>query len=330
MPQIVFQGHNYYRDDKESVLDSLTRHGVPVPSSCRSGICQSCMMKAVHGQPPEQAQRGLGATQRVQGYFLACVCTPTGDLEVALPDEDVAARAMTRVLGKKPLSRDIMQVLLDCPNGWDYHPGQFIKLHRSDGLIRNYSLASVPQLNEPLELHVHRLPGGQMSEWIHDQLQVGETVEVSAPAGECFYLPGQPHQGLLLIGTGCGLAPLWGIARDALQQGHSGPIEIFHGSREEGGLYLMDEILEMQGRYSNVHYTACVSGPDVPEGCAAGRVEQVALARVLKLAGWRVFLCGHPEMVKLTKRKTFLAGAAMKEIFSDPFMVMTQACALPK
>ena len=145
-----------------------------------------------------------------------------------------------------------------------------------------------------------------------------------------FLSAGPASQGLLLIGTGCGLAPLWGIARDALQQGHSGPIEIFHGSREEGGLYLMDEILEVQRRHPNMHYTACVSGPDVPTGCAAGRVEQVALARVPKLAGWRVFLCGHPEMVSLTKKKTFLAGAAMKEIFSDPFMLMNPACASPK
>jgi len=37
------------------------------------------------------------------------------------------------------------------------------------------------------------------------------------------------------------------------------------------------------------------------------------------LKGWRVFLCGVPEMVKGMQRSTFMAGASMHDIYADPF-----------
>ena len=36
--------------------------------------------------------------------------------------------------------------------------------------------------------------------------------------------------------------------------------------------------------------------------------------------GWRVFLCGHPEMVSSMKMEAFMQGAAMGDIFTDAFV----------
>lgn len=325
MPHIHFEGSRHECRDDESVLDCLTRHGASIPSSCRSGVCQTCLMRAVEGQVPETAQHGLKETLRVQNYFLACACKPKGDLRIVRPDTMVNARTRVTVLAKEVLDGNIIRLRLGCPTPLDYRPGQFLHLHRTDGLVRSYSIASLPQLEEPLELHVRHLPEGRMSGWISDTLRTGDTLEVSQPAGQCFYLPGQPGQGLLLIGTGSGLAPLWGIARDALLQGHTGSIHLHHGSHGAGGLYLVQELRALAQRYPNFHYTPCVSGPDVPEGFAAGRAEDIAFSRLPKLAGWRVFLCGHPDMVAKARKKAFLSGASMKDIHADPFVIAPDA-----
>ena len=126
---------------------------------------------------------------------------------------------------------------------------------------------------------------------------------------------------LLLIGTGCGLAPLYGIVRDALDHGHSGPICLFHGSSTHDGLYLIDELRHLAEHYANFFYTPCISSEPVRKGFAAGRAEQVALDTMKSLKGVRLYLCGHPDMVRETKRKAFLAGASLKEIFADPFVI---------
>ena len=66
----------------ESVLEGLERHGIAVANSCRSGVCQSCLMKATDGAIPVVAQKGLKDSLKARHYFLACVCHPAADMSV--------------------------------------------------------------------------------------------------------------------------------------------------------------------------------------------------------------------------------------------------------
>jgi ferredoxin-NADP reductase/ferredoxin len=320
MVQIRYGKQRYDLPEQQSVLDCLLGHGVPIPFACKSGVCHSCMMKATGGQPPESSQNGLKSSLKLTRHFLPCICHPSEDLEISLPQDGHSVTPAT-VKQLKLLNGDIMQVALECHNPIEYRPGQFINLFRDPALGRSYSLASVPGRDDHLHLHVRRLPQGRVSGWIHEELHAGDTVEVRGPAGDCFYVPGSPEQGLMLIGTGSGLAPLYGIVRDALDQGHTGPIRLFHGSRHLNGLYLIGELRELTKTYSNFDYLPCLSGDDIPPGFAPGRAENVALQEQPKLKDWRVFLCGHPEMVNTATKKAFLAGASMKEIYADAFNV---------
>jgi hypothetical protein len=36
--------------------------------------------------------------------------------------------------------------------------------------------------------------------------------------------------------------------------------------------------------------------------------------------GWRVFLCGHPDMVSSMKMEAFMQGVSMKDIYTDAFV----------
>jgi NAD(P)H-flavin reductase len=204
-----------------------------------------------------------------------------------------------------------------------YHAGQFVNLRRGDGLVRSYSLASVPRLDDVLELHIKRLGGGQMSNWIYNDLTVGEPLDIQGPNGDCYYIGGQPDRPLLLIGNGSGLAPLYGILRDALADGHVGPIHLYHGSRMAKGLYYGDELLALAQANENFHYNPCLSGDTdeaPPElGAKPGRAEAVALAEHPDLSGWGVYLCGYPPMVQTAKKQAFLAGAALQDILADSF-----------
>ena len=113
---------------------------------------------------------------------------------------------------------------------------------------------------------------------------------------------------------------VYGIVRDALSQGHTGSIRLYHGSRNPEGLYLIDELRALASQHENFTYTPCVSGALPAEnGYATGRAPDVAMADIPKLNGWRIFLCGNPDMVKTTKKKAFLTGAAMKDIYADAF-----------
>ncbi len=317
MAKVIYGGQSY-ECGTDSVLDCLTAQGVPVPSSCRSGICQTCLMRTVNGEVPEKAKAGLKPTLAMQNYFLACSCFPESDIEVALPEAGVN-RLSAEVVSVERLKPDILGIKLSPSKIFEYRAGQFLNLYKDKTTARSYSLASVPRLDESLAIHVRKVPNGLVSGWLFENLKAGDRIEISEAAGDCFYAPGNPDQNIILIGTGTGLAPLYGIVRDALQSGHRGRLSLYHGGYDVYGFYLVEELKELESRYPNFSYRPCVSEGDAPEGYAKGMVHEAALAEHPDLSGWRVFLCGNPLMVNAAKKQTFFAGASMREIFADPF-----------
>lgn len=317
MPKVTYGGQSYECGEK-SVLDCLTAQGVPVPSSCRTGICQTCLMRVVGGAVPEKARAGLKPTLAAQNYFMACSCYPQQDIEVVLPEQEMS-RLAAKVASVEHLSADILGIRINPSRQFEYRAGQFINLFKDAATARCYSLASVYALDQELFLHVRKVPGGVVSGWIFENLKPGDAITISEALGDCFYVPGKPAQNILLIGTGSGLAPLHGIIRDALRNGHTGKIRLYHGSYTVDGLYLVEELRKLAAAHSNFSYVPCVSSGAAPTGYAQGVVLDVALADNPDLSGWSVFLCGNPDMVNAARKQTFFAGASMRDIFADPF-----------
>jgi NAD(P)H-flavin reductase len=317
MSRVVYGGQSYECGGK-SVLDCLTAQGVHIPSSCRSGVCQTCLMRVVDGAVPEKSKEGLNPTLAAQNYFLPCVCYPEQDIEVVLPEAgmDKLEARITRV---EFLNADILGISLKPSRPLEYRAGQFINLFMDETTARCYSLASVPSLGEELFLHVRKVPGGLVSGWIFADLKAGDNITISEASGDCFYVTGKPEQNILLIATGSGLAPLYGIIRDALLNGHRGKLSLYHGSYNTDGFYLVEELRRLAQNHHNLSYVPCVSDGNAPTGYAPGMVLDVALADHPDLTGWRVFLCGNPDMVYAAKQQTFFAGASMREIYADPF-----------
>ena len=318
MAKLFLGGAVYDCGRTETVLDALLRQGADVPYSCARGTCLTCMVRAVDGQVPETAQRGLRETLRLQGYFLPCVCKPDHDLTIAPPNED-GAFVPAIVSGVETLAPSVRRVRLTPATPFDYRAGQFLHLRRADGLVRSYSLASLPGRDPCLELHVMQMTHGLMSGWIFNGLCPGEPVGLRGPNGDSFYTPGHPRQGMVLICTGTGLAPLSAIARDALDAGHTGPVHLYHGSGSADGLYLQGALRELAARHSNFHYVPCVSREAAPAGCRSGRADDMALTDRADLTGWRIFLSGNAAMVHAAKRAVYLAGADLSHIHADPF-----------
>lgn len=304
----------------ETVLDALLRENIDIPHACRQGACQSCMIRSLNGAPPPAAQNGLKDVLRHRDYFLACLCYPQQSMTIAL-DSQANTFTSSTVIDKQPLNAETLLLTLHCSEPLDYYAGQFVNLKRADGLMRSYSIANNRTHADKLTFHIRRLAGGRFSEWAHQELKIGDELAVSDPQGLCYYLPGNQQQNMLLIGTGSGLAPLAGIISEALHHGHSGNIHLFHGSRHLDGLYWVEEMRQLAEQYANFHYTPCVSGGEAPAGVALGRANDVALSSLPNLKDWRVYLCGHPEMVNQSKRQAFLQGASFQQIYSDAFHI---------
>ena len=320
MVKVVFEGNPYQVSEEETLLNGLLDQGAEVPFGCKTGSCQSCLLKCSEGEIPPEAQKGLRETQRILRFLLACQCLPVEGMRLALPDSQ-GGGIKAKIEDLRHLNAEIVEVTINPASELIYKAGQFIRLYNPEGISRPYSLASVIEIDKAIKLHIREYPQGSVSHWVHHKLSIGDEITISEAMGECFYLPGMPDQPLLMIGTGSGLAPLFGILREALHLGHKGPIHFFHGARTIQGLYCVDELNALMREHPQLHYQPCVSDPDtlLPPHILSGRASDIAFGMHPKLKDWRVFLCGNPSMVRAAQVQAFLADAALHEIHADPF-----------
>jgi NAD(P)H-flavin reductase/ferredoxin len=318
MPSVHYYNRVFPCGDGQTVLDVLLENGQDIPHSCKMGVCVTCVMQVQDGEIPALAQDGLRPSLAAQGHFLPCVCQPASDIRVTnADDQDLFSPAMVQDIEYLP--RDVCRVFIEPTTPLYYRAGQFLNIRREDGLSRSYSLASVPSQDTRLEFHIKRLERGQMSNWVLDELKPGQHLSIQGPIGNCYYQPGRPEQSMLLIGNGTGLAPLIGIAKDALSSGHKGSICLYHGSQSQTGLYLSDELNALQEEHGNFHYKPCISRETAPNGYHQGRADDIAFNEHSDLKDHRIFLCGYAPMVYSAETRARRAGASLAEIYTDPY-----------
>ena len=300
----------------ETVLEALEREGVDVPSGCRAGTCCKCMLQGE--DPPPESQAGLRGNLRDQGYFLSCQAKPTGELRLlSRADVPVVSAHVRRV---KMVAPDVAQILLDAGSAIEFRPGQYIDVIHASGAVRSYSIASLPS-DGVLELHIRRVPNGHVSGWLHG-LGEGDVVPVRGAFGQCYYSSEESDRKLLLVGAGTGLAPLLGIARDALASGHAGAVDLVHGGLDPARLYLRDELADLAARWPTLRVHHCVlNGATSREH--EGRLDEIAVRLAGPLKKTRAFVCGDAAIVRTLQRSLFLAGLPSREILADPFEAAT-------
>lgn len=328
MVTIRYYNREFPCNEDQTVLDVLLENGQDIAHSCKAGVCVTCIMQVVEGEVPAQAQEGLRTSLVEQGRFLPCVCRPDADIEITDIDQrDLFSPAKVHHI--EYLQPDICRLFLEPATPLYYHAGQFVNLRREDGLVRSYSLASVPSVDKWLEFHIQRRENGEMSNWLLDVLKPGDHLGIQGPTGNCFYQPDQMDREMLLVGDGTGLAPVLGIARDALSSGHTGTIRLYHGSETKAGLYSGELLRGLEAAHDNFRYIPCISGPCISgqcvsgdgetEGYRTGKADEVAFSDYGNLKDCCVFLCGSPPMVNRAKERARSMGAQIEDIYTDPY-----------
>lgn len=96
-----------------------------------------------------------------------------------------------------------------------FKPGQFVTLQleiAGELLMRSYTISSSPALPSSFSVTIKRVPGGKVSNWLHDHFHEGECLTVHGPAGQ-FNLLDYPASKVLLLSGGVGITPLMSMAR---------------------------------------------------------------------------------------------------------------------
>ena len=86
----------------------------------------------------------------------------------------------------EPLTEDAVAITFDVnqelAEAFAFRAGQHLTILGEDGVRRSYSLCDAPESGRH-RIGVRRLPGGAFSEGVVGGLEIGDTLEVMAPAG---------------------------------------------------------------------------------------------------------------------------------------------------
>lgn len=318
MNTITYNNQHYLLGDNESILSCFLRHGIDYPNSCRAGVCQSCLIKATDGEIDPFWQEGLPETLKAQGYFLACLTKPATDFELKSPDTaecDVEAK----IVCLERLNYNVLKIKLLVDNLDDWIPGQYLNFIISTQITRSYSIANIPAQDGYIELHIKMVKNGAISQWLQEIALINTSIRLRGPFGKCYYYnPDNLSFDMLLGGTGTGLAPLIGIIKSALSQGHKGTITLVHGGCIDDDIYYTQELKTLATVSKNFRYEPCVlnSQGSYPEAS----IERKVVSCLNNPNDTRVYICGPKEIISKLKTGIFLAGVPSKFIFSDPFL----------
>jgi ferredoxin-NADP reductase len=119
-----------------------------------------------------------------------------------------------------------------------------VRLTAPDGYTaqRSYSVASPPDNGNEIELTVERLPDGEVSTFLHDELTIGDPLEVRGPIGGWFVWDGTTPA--LLLGGGSGIVPLMAMLRLARRTGMQTLVHLVVSVRTPSDLIYANELAD--------------------------------------------------------------------------------------
>lgn len=197
-----------------------------------------------------------------------------------------------RVAAKTPETHEITSFLLKPVDGGPvlrHRPGQYLSFRftpaEGEEYRRNYSISSAPN-GRDYRITVKREKGGRISNWLHDSVEPGSTIDVAVPAGEFFLDPAGKREVVLLSG-GVGMTPMISM----LETCGGGDLRMIyvHATRDARHHAMRDRHLTL-AQENHVFYEA-------PETAAkgivqSGRIQPEWLARISDTAVADYFICG--------------------------------------
>ncbi len=198
-----------------------------------------------------------------------------------------------RVAEKTPETAEIASFLLRPVDGLPvlrHRPGQYLSFRflpaEGEEARRNYSISCAAD-GAGYRITVKREPGGRISNWLHDEVEVGAEFDVAPPAGE-FVLDPEGKREVVLLSGGVGLTPMISM----LETCGGGELRMIsvHAARSPAH-HAMPERQRELAHESHVFYETS-EGEAVAQNAHAGRIDPDWLVRISDATVADYYVCG--------------------------------------
>ncbi|MFD2469986.1 molybdopterin-dependent oxidoreductase [Amycolatopsis silviterrae] len=213
----------------------------------------------------------------------------------------------------------------------EFRPGQHLTLTESGGVSRSYSLTGPARPGDDYHVAVRRVDGGSFSTYVHNGLQPGDRVEVTAPDGP-FVIPADIEFPVVLLAAGIGITPFLGYLETLAAHGGTVPkVVLHHGNRDSTTHAFADRIRELAKRIDRLTVVDHYSRPSAAERehAVPGRIRAEHIDDELIRSRARFYLCGPEVMLAELTAGLVARGVPRFDIFAEKFHAAPQTVDIP-
>ena len=319
-------------EEGQTILNAALRQGVWLPFACGHGTCATCKCQLVEGDVDQgdASPFALMDMEREEGKILACCAMPESDLTIEADidvDPDFAGYLVedfrATVAAIENLSPTIKGLTLKLDRPMSFQAGQYINMQLPgvDG-TRAFSIANAPSSRDSIELHIRQVPNGAATGYIHQQLKVNDSLQLSGPYGQFFVRKSDPKD-VLFIAGGSGLSSPESMILDLLEAGDQRAITLFQGARNLAELYHRDRFEALAQQHANFTYVAALNEPEPEDHWQGftGFVHEAAAAHFDgKFSDHKAYLCGPPPMIDAAINTLMQGRLFEKDIHMEKFV----------
>lgn len=216
------------------------------------------------------------------------------------------------------------------PAAYRFQPGQHLTLTvEMDGqaVSRCYTIASSPSRPDELTITVKRVPGGRVSNWLHDHFRPGDPVVVDGPLGR-FSTAHHPAERYLFLSAGSGITPVMSMLRTIHDARAPVDVVFVHHARTPADIIFRDELRVIEAEHPGVRVVV-VCEDDAERERWTGPRGRVTLPMLLDVApdliDREVFTCGPAPYMEAVRGLLAQAGADPDRCHEESFDLTTGA-----
>ncbi len=227
---------------------------------------------------------------------------------------------------KERIAKDFTTIWFEALSGAlpNYLPGQHLPIQlkiNGQRLARHYTLSSTPSRPDRYAISVKRINNGQVSNWLHDNLKIGDVIIADTPQGS-FHVTSNEHP-ILLISAGSGVTPMLSMLRYLADKLQIKDVIFFHQCRTSADIPCRSEIEKLNIAHPGLKVLISLTQPDEHWHGLTGRLSLHHFKKMPTLTNRHVFACGPNDFMTQVKRLVTTQGVPEHLYHQEAFSLLT-------
>jgi len=205
-----------------------------------------------------------------------------------------------------------------------------IKLNiHGETLYRTFSLSCIPNSTDIASLTIKQIPNGRVTNFLYDNLKVGDRLEVTAPSGQ-FYITPEPanQKHYVMIAGGSGITPIYSMIGTVLKFEPKSKITLLYANRNADSIIFKNQIEQWAKSFPDqLEVKHFLSEEANLENAVNGFITRVSLEKIINKHNkqrMEFYLCGQEIMTtKLIDDLAYL-GIEKSNIHRELFLITVQ------